>query len=258
MLQVRNVVKRFGSLKALDKVSLDVGQGSIVGLIGPNGSGKSTLFNIISGFYPMDSGEIAFKGSSIKGLASDQIARQGICRTFQVSRAPERLTVMENMLLAARDQEGQSPSAAFLKRGAVARSEQRNMAKAREFLKLLRLSELQNEYAANLSGGQKKLLSLGRAFMQEAELILLDEPTAGVNPTLTLELMEAIRVMNQEQQTSFLIIEHSMKVISGICDTVIVLNFGEKLAEGRPEEIQRDEKVLEAYLTTTREEQAHQ
>jgi ABC-type branched-subunit amino acid transport system ATPase component len=255
MLQVQNVVKRFGSLKALDEVSLEVEPASIVGLIGPNGSGKSTLFNIISGFYPMDSGEIAFKGSSIKGLTSDQIARKGICRTFQVSRAPERLTVMENMLLAARDQEGESPAAAFLRRFAVSRSEKRNMDKAMEFLKLLRLSELKNEYASNLSGGQKKLLSLGRAFMQEAELILLDEPTAGVNPSLTLELMEAIKVMNREQKTSFLIIEHSMKLISGICDRVIVLNFGEKLAEGRPEEIQKDEKVLEAYLTTAREEQ---
>jgi len=253
MLDVQNVFKRFGSLKALDGVSLAVPPASIIGLIGPNGSGKSTLFNIISGFYPMDSGEIRFKKSSLKGLTSDQIARKGICRTFQVSRAPERLTVMENMLLAARDQIGESPVAALLRRKTVSESEKNNMAKAMEFLKLLRLSELKNEYASNLSGGQKKLLSLGRAFMQEAELILLDEPTAGVNPTLTLELMEAIKIMNREKNTSFLIIEHSMKVISGICDTVIVLNFGKKLAEGKPEEIQKDEKVLEAYLTTARD-----
>jgi ABC-type branched-subunit amino acid transport system ATPase component len=253
MLEVRNVYKRFGSLKALDGVSLEVSPASIVGLIGPNGSGKSTLFNIISGFYDMDSGAVHFKNASLKGLTSDQIARKGICRTFQVSRAPERLTVMENMLLAARRQFGESPATALLYRRRVAEAEKSNMEKALAYLKLLRLSELKNEYASNLSGGQKKLLSLGRAFMQEAELILLDEPTAGVNPTLTLELMHAIKTMNREKDTSFLIIEHSMKVISGICDRVVVLNFGKKLAEGKPAEIQKNEKVLEAYLTTARD-----
>lgn len=252
MLQVHEIVKHFGSLKALNKVSLNMEPGTVLGLIGPNGSGKSTLFTIISGFSSLDSGEVRFQDRAITGLTPDQIARQGICRTFQVSRAPERLTVLENMLLAAREQVGESPFGGLLRRLAVSRQEKANLDKAMEYLRLLRLTPLKNEYASNLSGGQKKLLSLGRAFMQDAKLILLDEPTAGVNPTLTLELMRAIKTMNRELKTSFLIIEHSMKVISGICDRVVVLNFGQKLAEGRPEEIQKDEKVLEAYLTTDR------
>lgn len=254
MLSVRNVQKHFGLLRALGGVSLEVQPNTIIGLIGPNGSGKSTLFNIISGFYTLDGGEIFFKDKRISGLSPDRIAGKGLCRTFQVSKAPERLTVLENMLLAASRQIGEDPFSALFRRLQVVRNERDNLDKAMQILDLIRLTHLKNEYASNLSGGQKKLLSLGRTFMRDADLILLDEPTAGVNPTLTMELIRAIQLFRQEKGKSFLIIEHSMKVISEICDRVCVLNFGEKLAEGKPGEIQKDDRVLQAYLSGAREE----
>ena len=249
LLSVRNVSKHFGALKAVDEVSLDVPPRRIVGMIGPNGSGKSTLFNIVSGFYPADSGSVWLKGKRIDGLTPDVTARMGLCRTFQVSRAPERLTVLDNLLLAARDQRGESPFEALFRRRLTRESEQANLERARELLELLRLTRLKDEYAINLSGGQKKLLALGRALMREADLILLDEPTAGVNPTLVDDLLAAVERARQEEGRSFLIIEHSMKVIRNVCEKVYVFNFGKNLAEGTPEEIHRDEAVLEAYLS---------
>jgi len=249
MLSCRNVVKQFGALRAVDDVSLDVPANSIVGMIGPNGSGKSTLFNIMSGFYPADSGEILYKDERINGLTPDAVARLGICRTFQVSKAPERLTVLDNMLLAARHQRGENPLEALFRRGLVYESERANLERAKDFLQLLRLDHLKDEYAANLSGGQKKLLSLGRALMREADMILLDEPTAGVNPTLVNDLLAAVQKIREEEGRAFLIIEHSMKVIRTVCEKVYVLNFGRKLAEGTPEEIHQNEDVLEAYLS---------
>lgn len=249
MLSVSNVVKHFDALRAVDGISLEVPASTIVGMIGPNGSGKSTLFNIISGFYPADDGEIRFKDTLVNGLTPDNVARLGMCRTFQVSQAPERLTVYDNMLLAARHQRGENPLEALFRRRLVRESERTNLERAKEVLELLRLTHLKDEYAANLSGGQKKLLSLGRALMREADLILLDEPTAGVNPTLVNDLLVAVEKVRHEERRSFLIIEHSMKVIRTICEKVYVLNFGKKLAEGTPEEIHRNEAVLEAYLS---------
>ncbi len=248
MLTIKNLQKDFGSLRALDRVSLEVEDDSIVGLIGPNGSGKTTLFNVVSGFYEKDEGEIYFKGERIDGLTPDRIARKGLCRTFQVAKAPERLTVLENMMLAAKSQMGENPFSAVFRRPRVSRFEKANLERAMKLIELLQLADLKNEYAANLSGGQKKLLSLGRVFMLDPDLILLDEPTAGVNPTLTMELMKVIKELQKREHKAFFIIEHSMKVISDICDKVFVLNFGRKLAEGTPEEIQQDEEVLEAYL----------
>lgn len=249
MLSCRNVVKLFGALRAVDDVSLDVPANSIVGMIGPNGSGKSTLFNIMSGFYPADSGEILYKDEQINGLTPDAVARLGVCRTFQVSKAPERLTVLDNMLLAARHQRGENPLEALFRRKLVHESERANLERAKDFLQLLRLDHLKDEYAANLSGGQKKLLSLGRALMREADMILLDEPTAGVNPTLVNDLLAAVQKIQQEEGRAFLIIEHSMKVIRTVCEKVYVLNFGKVLAEGTPDEIHQNEDVLEAYLS---------
>ena len=248
MLTIKNLQKDFGSLRALDRVSLEVEDDSIIGLIGPNGSGKTTLFNVVSGFYEKDEGEIYFKGERIDGLTPDRIVRKGLCRTFQVAKAPERLTVLENMMLAAKSQMGENPFSALFRRPRVSSFEKANLERAMELIELLQLADLKNEYAANLSGGQKKLLSLGRVFMLDPDLILLDEPTAGVNPTLTMELMKVIKELQKREHKSFFIIEHSMKVISDICDKVFVLNFGKKLAEGTPEEIQQDEEVLEAYL----------
>jgi ABC-type branched-subunit amino acid transport system ATPase component len=248
MLTIKNLSKHFGSLKALDGVSLEVEGDSIVGLIGPNGSGKTTLFNVVSGFYEKDSGEIYFNGERIDGLSPNKIARKGLCRTFQVSKAPEKLTVLENMLLAAKNQVGEGPFSALFRRQRVNKTEKANLIRAMELLEMLQLSGLRNDYAGDLSGGQKKLLSLGRIFMLEPDMILLDEPTAGVNPTLRVQLMEAIKQLQKLEKKAFFIIEHSMKVISSICDKVYVLNFGQKIAKGTPEEIQKNEQVLEAYL----------
>lgn len=248
MLSIINLEKNFGNLKALDRVSLDVDDDSIVGLIGPNGSGKTTLFNVVSGFYEKDGGEVYFKGERIDGLTPDRIAKKGLCRTFQVAKAPEKLTVLENMMLAAKNQIGENPFSALFMRMRASKIEKANLARAMELLEVLQLVDLKNEYAGELSGGQKKLLSLGRVFMLNPDLILLDEPTAGVNPTLTMQLMKVIKELQKKEHKSVFIIEHSMKVISGICDKVFVLNFGKKMTEGTPAEIQQDEQVLAAYL----------
>jgi len=249
MLTIRNLQKNFGNLRALDRVSLEVKGDSIVGLIGPNGSGKTTLFNVVSGFYEKDGGEIYFRGESIGGLTPDRIAKKGLCRTFQVSKAPEKLTVLENMMLAAKSQIGENPFNALFRRPQVSKFEKANLNRAMDLLEVLQLADLRNEYAGDLSGGQKKLLSLGRVFMLEPDLILLDEPTAGVNLTLTMELLKVLRDLQKKEHKSVFIIEHSMKVISDICDKVYVLNFGRKMAEGTPEEIQQNKQVLEAYLS---------
>ncbi len=248
MLAIKNLKKNFGSLKALDGVSLEVEDDCIVGLIGPNGSGKTTLFNVVSGFYPKDGGEIYFKEERIDGLPPHKIAHKGICRTFQISKAPEKMTVLENMMLAAKSQIGENPFTAVFRRMQVNRSEKANFERALELLDMLQLAPLKNEYAGDLSGGQKKLLSLGRVFMLEPELIMLDEPTAGVNPTLTMQLMQVIKKLQKKEHKSVFIIEHSMKVISDVCEKVFVLNFGQILAQGTPAEIQRDDQVLKAYL----------
>lgn len=248
MLSIINLEKNFGNLKALDRVSLDVDDDSIVGLIGPNGSGKTTLFNVVSGFYEKDGGEVYFKGERIDGLTPDSIAEKGLCRTFQVAKAPEKLTVLENMMLAAKNQIGENPFSALFMRMRTSKIEKANLARAMELLEVLQLVDLKNEYAGELSGGQKKLLSLGRVFMLNPDLILLDEPTAGVNPTLTMQLMKVIKELQKKEHKAVFIIEHSMKVISGICDKVFVLNFGKKMTEGTPAEIQQDEQVLAAYL----------
>jgi ABC-type branched-subunit amino acid transport system ATPase component len=248
MLIVREVHKSFGGLKALNGVSLEVERGSITGLIGPNGSGKTTLFNIISGFYAKDAGEIYFKGRRIDGLPPHKIARMGLCRTFQISQIPQRMTVLENMLLAPQGQLGEGVINALFRYRKVLRQERANLEEALSLLELVGLFDSRNEYAGNLSGGQKKLLSLARILMADPDLILLDEPTAGVNPTLIKSLLEVIKRLQSERGKTFLVIEHNMKVISGICNHVYVLNFGEVIAEGTPDEVQRSEEVLEAYL----------
>jgi len=248
MLVIKELRKNFGNLRALDGVSLTVERGSVTGLIGPNGSGKTTLFNVVSGFYAKDGGEIRFKGKRIDSLTPDAIARRGLCRTFQIAKAPEKLTILENMLLAANTQRGENPVSALFKRHSVNKLERENLDRAMELLTMLELAHLRNEFAGNLSGGQKKLLSLGRMLMRNPDLILLDEPTAGVNPTLANELLEVIRSLQEELKRTFLIVEHNMKVIANLCEKVFVLNFGKLLAKGTPEEIQQNEQVLKAYL----------
>ncbi|MBW1668913.1 MAG: ABC transporter ATP-binding protein [Deltaproteobacteria bacterium] len=249
MLRVENLYKSFGGIMALCDVSFRVEPKTITGLIGPNGSGKSTLFNVISGFYKKDKGDIYFEGQKIEALQPFSIALMGIGRTFQISEAPQKMTVMENLLLAPKDQIGEKIVNVFLHPSKIREQNEKDLQKAYEILKLVQLHDLRNEYSGNLSGGQKKLLSLGRILMFDPSLLLLDEPTAGVNPTLIKDLVIAIKKLRDEREKTILLVEHNMKVISEICDKVIVLNFGKKIAEGTPEEIQENEAVLEAYLS---------
>jgi len=249
MLKIDNVYKSFGGILALNGVTFSVEPNTITGLIGPNGSGKSTLFNVISGFYRKDRGEIYFQGKKIVGLEPYKIAMLGIGRTFQISEVTEKMTVLENLLLAPKGQTGEGIFNIFLHPLKIRQENERNLKKAYEVLDLIQLYTLRNEYAGNLSGGQKKLLSLGRILMLEPILILLDEPTAGVNPVLIKDLIVAIKNLKEKKGNTILLVEHNMKVISEICDKVIVLDFGKKIAEGTPEKIQKNEKVLEAYLS---------
>ena len=249
MLKVENVHKSFGGILALNGVTFSVEPNSITWLIGPNGSGKSTLFNVISGFYNKDRGEVYFKGKKIEGIEPYRIAMLGVGRTFQISEVPEKMTVLENLLLAPKSQIGEGIFNVFLHPLKIKRENEKLLKDAYEILELVQLYDLRNEYAGNLSGGQKKLLSLGRILMSDPILLLLDEPTAGVNPTLIRDLIVAIKNLRAEKGQTILLVEHNMKVISEICDRVIVLDFGKKIAEGTPEEIQKNEKVLEAYLS---------
>lgn len=251
-LQVSKVSKTFGGLHALRDVSLAVPEGKVTGLIGPNGSGKSTLFEIISGFQSSDSSQIRFKGLDIDGLPPHRIGRLGLMRTFQLSEGGERLTVLENLLAAAADLEEHRLLWTMLNLSRLLREERENLDKAREIVALLGLDEVANEYAGNLSGGQRKLLDLGRIFMSGAALCLLDEPTAGVNPTLVNTILDALQHMNQDRGISIFVVEHNMRVISEICDHVYVLDAGRLVAEGPPDVVQRDDKVLEIYLGRNR------
>jgi len=254
MLAVKNVYKSFGGIKALNGVSLKVETGSIVGLIGPNGSGKTTLFNVISGFYSRDSGEIYFKGERIDDFPPYEIAMRGLSRTFQISKAPRRMTVLENMFLAYKEQIGEGVLSALFRWGQISKQERVNLEKALTILELTGLKNSSNEYAGNLSGGQQKLLSLSRMMVADSDLILLDEPTAGINLTLVAELMKLIKHFQVKENKTFFIVEHNMRVISEICDMVYVLDSGKNIAKGEPEKIQKDEKVLKAYLGTVKED----
>jgi ABC-type branched-subunit amino acid transport system ATPase component len=249
MLRLENIHKKFGGIVALNGVSFNVEPRSITGLIGPNGSGKSTLFNIISGFYHKDKGDIYFQGKKIEHLEPYRLAMMGLGRTFQVSEIPEQMTVLENLLLAPKNQTGEKIFNVFLHPSRIKEEKEKNLENAYEILRLLLLYDLRNEYAGNLSGGQRKLLSLGRILMSDPVILLLDEPTAGVNPTLIKDIIVAIKNLREGKEKTILLVEHNMKVISAICDKVVVLDFGRKIAEGTPTEVQKNEKVLEAYLS---------
>lgn len=229
ILEVREVTKRFGGVIAVDRCSIELAPGKIYGLIGPNGSGKTTLFNCITGLEPRDDGEIRYKGACIDGLKPHQVARRGIGRTFQIIRVFPELTALENLLVAT-----WQPLDVVHRR-------------ALELLQLVTLERLQNEYAGNLSYGQQRLLEFARVLMTDPELILLDEPAAGVNRTLLNELLQAIRNLCAQGKTIF-IVEHDMKVIMDLSEKIFVLDHGEKIAEGPPGAIQTNEQVMEAYF----------
>ena len=247
ILEIRDVVKAFGGLQAVSGCSFCVEEGSITALIGPNGAGKTTMFNLITGLLRPDGGEIRFRGRSIGGMPTYRIARIGVTRTFQIPRGLERLTVLENVLLWAKRQSGERLDVALAGRRRFDEEERGLRARAERILALVELSALRDEYAGHLSGGQKKLLELGRALMADPALVLLDEPGAGVNPTLMAKLVEAIRAENREGRT-FLVIEHDMQLVGRLCQPVIVMSQGRKLVEGTFDEIQRNEEVLEHYF----------
>jgi branched-chain amino acid transport system ATP-binding protein len=248
MLDVRDLVKTFGGLIVLNHCSFQVRQGTITGLIGPNGAGKTTLFNVLTGFGKPNSGQVWLKGQDITGLAPHQIFHHGICRTFQIPREFREMTVLENLMLIPPGQVGERLCFPWFRPSLVRQQEATIRDKAIEVLTAVRLVELQDEYARNLSGGQKKLLELARTMMVDPKLLLLDEPGAGVNPTLMDELAEYIRHLARDLGVTILLIEHDMDLVQRLCDPVIVLSEGRPLVEGAFEVVAKDPRVLEAYL----------
>ncbi|MCA2640336.1 MAG: ABC transporter ATP-binding protein [Microcystis sp. M038S2] len=247
LLSAKGLSKSFGGIRAVNNAYLDVPQGSITGLIGPNGAGKTTLFNLLSNFIRPDKGEVFLDGQPIHQLPPYQIALKGCVRTFQVARVLSRLTVLENMLLASPGQTGENFLKVWFQGAKIRQQEQENRAKALDILDSIGLGEKAQDYAGALSGGQRKLLEIGRVLMTKPKLILLDEPAAGVNPTLIAQISDHIIEWNR-QGITFLIIEHNMDVIMSLCHHVWVLAEGTNLADGIPSEIQKNERVLKAYL----------
>ncbi len=248
MISVRNIVKRFGGLTAVDNCSLEVEKGSITAVIGPNGAGKTTLFSIIAGFLTPDSGEILLDGEAITGLPPHKLFAKGLVRTFQIPHELTKMTVLENLMMVPEGQDGENLVSALLRPGHVAKQEAEVRERAEQVLEFLEIPKLRDELAGNLSGGQKKLLELGRTMMTEPRVVLLDEPGAGVNRTLLGKLTDSIQRLNQEKGYTFVVIEHDMDLIAKLCDPVIVMAQGRVIAQGPMSEIRANEEVLEAYL----------
>ena len=248
MLEIKEVEKSFGGLTAVCDCSLTVQEGSITGLIGPNGAGKTTLFNVITGYYKPDRGNIIFQGQNIDGLLPHQIFQKKIYRTFQITREFSQMTVLENVMLMPDHQIGENVWNNWFRPALVRRQEKTIQENALEVLEFVELIDLKDEYAGSLSGGQKKLLELARSMMAEPKMVLLDEPGAGVNPTLMRKLIANIKKLCEEKKITFFLIEHDMDLVMNLCNPVIVMSEGKKLAEGTPDEIKKDERVLEAYL----------
>ncbi len=246
-LIVKGVSKHFGGVRAVDDCSISVEEGSITGLIGPNGAGKTTLFNIITGFLRPDEGEIHLNGKRLDGLPPHATVRRGVVKTWQIPREFENITVLENLMLGAKDHPGESIWNVLFRPFRVRKREREVQEKAHRILEFLELNHLATELAGNLSGGQKKLLELGRALMTDPTYLLLDEPVAGVNRVLAEKLLNRLDELRQEGVTIFLI-EHDMDVVMNRCDVVVVMHNGRKLAEGTPAEIKMNEDVIESYL----------
>ena len=250
MIEVDRVSKRFGGFTAISDCSLTVPQGSITGLIGPNGAGKTTLFNIIAGAEKPSGGRVLLDGQDVTGLRPYQLHDHGLVRTFQIPQEFSTLTVLENLMMVPADQTGAKLWAAWLQWATLRREEAELCERGEEVLDFLSLSHLAGERAGNLSGGQKKLLELGRVIMTGAKVVLLDEPAAGVNRTLLRTLTDRIATLRAEQGYTFFIIEHDMNMMTELCDSVVVMAHGEVLCEGTMAEIRENRQVLEAYLGT--------
>jgi len=256
MIAVQHISKRFGGLQAVNDVSLEITTGSITGLIGPNGAGKSTLFNIIAGLYRPDAGRVLLDGEDITGLPPHALFARGVLRTFQIAHEFSSLTVLENLMVVPGNQPGERLWQAWFRPSLVRAVEQRVRERALEVIDFLQIGHLAHELAGNLSGGQKKLLELGRTMMTEPKIVFLDEVGAGVNRTLLATIGTAIQRLNREQGYTFCMIEHDMEFIARLCNPVIVMAEGGVLAQGTVDAVRANEEVIEAYLGTGRKHAA--
>ncbi|MGM0534875.1 MAG: ABC transporter ATP-binding protein [Pseudomonadota bacterium] len=248
IIDVQHVNKAFGGLRVINDCSIQVEKGSITGLIGPNGAGKSTLFNIIAGALPLDSGRILLDGEEITNRPANTLFHKGLLRTFQIAHEFSHMTALENLMMVPPAQAGESLFSAWFKPARVGKQETEVRRRALEVIDFIGLHHVRNELAGNLSGGQKKLLELGRTMMTDARVVLLDEIAAGVNRTLLGDLVSNIERLNREMGYTFLVIEHDMDMIARLCDPVIVLAQGSVMVEGSIEEIQNNPQVIEAYF----------
>jgi ABC-type branched-subunit amino acid transport system ATPase component len=251
LLDVSDVHKRFGGIRAVNGASFGIRPGSITALIGPNGAGKTTLFNVITGFYRGDGGSVRFDGAQMLGQSPYEIARSGMVRTFQITKALAAMPVIDNMMLAAPDQAGELFRKIVFRPGQVRAREREVREQALELLDVFNLSELADDYAGTLSGGQRKLLELARALMARPRLLLLDEPMAGINPTLGRRLLDHMNRLRNEEGVTFLFIEHDMEVVMNHSDRVVVMAEGRVIADGEPHEVRKDRRVIDAYLGET-------
>jgi ABC-type branched-subunit amino acid transport system ATPase component len=242
------VVKRFGGVRAVDGATMSVGERSITALIGPNGAGKTTFFNLITGFYRPDGGSANFDGNQVLGRPPYAIARQGMVRTFQITKALARMPVIDNMMLGAPDQPGERLVNVVFRQGAWRRREREVREQAMELLEVFNLTRLADAYAGTLSGGQRKLLELARALMARPRFLLLDEPMAGINPTLGRRLLDHMQRLRAEEGVTFLFIEHDMEVVMNHSDRVVVMAEGRVIADGEPHQVRKDPAVIDAYL----------
>ncbi len=248
MIRIRALTRHFGGLRAVDGVSFDIRRGTITGLIGPNGAGKTTLFNIVAGLLPPTSGEVLLDDEVITGLRSHELFHRGLLRTFQIAHEFRHLTVRENLMMVPGGQSGENLLKVWFHPSAVKREEAAIGRRAGEVIEFLGLDAVADDPAGNLSGGQKKLLELGRTMMVDARIVFLDEVGAGVNRTLLRSIGDAIIRLNREQGYTFCMIEHDMDLVSRLCDPVVVMAEGKVLAEGSAAEVTSDERVVEAYL----------
>jgi len=252
ILEVENLVRTFGAVRAVDGATFAVEERSVTGLIGPNGAGKSTLFATIAGSLKPDSGRIVFFGSRIDRKPAHRVARAGVVRTFQAARVLTRMSVIDNVLLASKEHPGEGLRGVVLRPRAARAHEQRTRARGLDLLALVGLDSHTDAYAGTLSGGQRKLLDLARVLMLEPSLVLLDEPMAGVAPALRVELLEHILAVRRERGITFLIVEHDLDFVMQAADRVVVMNEGRVLTSGTPAEVRSNEQVIDAYLGTAR------
>ena len=251
MLKVKSLSRHFGGLRAVDEVSFSIPNGSITGLIGPNGAGKTTLFNVIAGFYPPTSGRVFLEDEDITEFSPHKLFECGVLRTFQIPHEFGSLSVMENLMMVPSGQNGERLLDVWFKPNLVKSRENQVRRRADEVIEFLELKEVYRTPAKNLSGGQKKLLELGRTMMVDAKIVFLDECGAGVNRTLLSKISDAIIRLNRERGYTFCMIEHDMDFITKLCNSVIVMSEGKILAVGTAEEIKRNENVIDAYLGAT-------